>query len=298
MKCPKCGSRNIIKKGKDYPLGSQRYKCKDCGKRTVENKLLHSANVAVLDIETAPVKAFVWRTWKENILPHQIISDWFCLSWSVKWLNEPDCYSKVLTPAEAIKQDDSRIMKDLWHFLEDADVVIAHNGKKFDIPCINTRFLVNDIHPPMPYFQIDTLEVCKKNFRFSHNKLDYINAVLGIEQKHKTDFELWIRCYSGQIDALQEMEKYNRQDVYILEELYWKIRPYIKSHPNMGLFVNAESDVCPACGSNKLTWGGSYITPLNKYTSFRCESCGSIGRSRESELTKLHRAKLTRSVAR
>jgi hypothetical protein len=76
-----------------------------------------------------------------------------------------------------------------------------------------------------------------------------------------------------------------------LEELYLKLRPWIKSHPNLGLYV--EGEVCPTCGSDQITWKGKYRTPAGEYKTFRCE-CGAIGRSRHSEPKK----SLQRSVAR
>ena len=45
-----------------------------------------SLKILLLDIETAPMKAYVWKRWKENISLDQTISEWFMLCWSAKWL--------------------------------------------------------------------------------------------------------------------------------------------------------------------------------------------------------------------
>jgi hypothetical protein len=128
--------------------------------------------------------------------------------------------------------------------------------------------------------------------------LDYINRQLGIHQKIGTDFNLWKECRNGNPEALARMDEYNRNDVLILEETYTKFRPYIHSHPNFGLFVDADSDVCPTCGSTDLDWSGTYTTNVNKYSAFRCKDCGAIGRSRVSELTKEQKRVITASAAR
>ena len=65
--------------------------------------------VLVFDIETAPARAFVWGFWKQNVAPSQVISDWYMISWSAKWLNDYEVMSDVLTSDEAITEDDYRI---------------------------------------------------------------------------------------------------------------------------------------------------------------------------------------------
>lgn len=261
-------------------------------------ELNNKPNVLILDIETLPNQAFVWSAWKNNINQTQWIQQWFAVSWAAKWLYEPEVFSGVLTPEEVKEESDSRIMEEMWQFLDAANFVIAHNGRRFDLPKLKTRFLINDMPPPMPYQIIDTLDVAKKEFGFSSNRLDFINEQLGIHKKIDTNFDLWKRCVAGNQEALLEMEEYNKNDVLILEETYTKFRPYIKSHPNFGLFVDADSDICPTCGSTDLDWKGTYTTTINKYSAFRCKSCGAIGRSRHSELDKEQKRTVTQSIAR
>ena len=71
------------------------------GKSTVNdlyNKYLKENNVVddnyfpkilVIDIETSPVLANVWRLFKENVGLNQIQKDWHLLSYSAKWFNAP-----------------------------------------------------------------------------------------------------------------------------------------------------------------------------------------------------------------
>jgi len=258
-----------------------------------------SPKILLLDIETAPMRAYVWALWKQNVDPKtQLINDWFCLTWATKWLFDTKVYSQKLTNGEVLEEDDSRIIRNIWKMLNEADIVIAHNGWRFDIPRLNTRFIINGLNPPMPYQIIDTLSVAKKSFAFSSNKLDMINKSLGIRRKVDTGgFELWDKCINGDENSLKKMERYNRGDVLALEDLYMKLRPWIKSHPNLGIYVEANGSVCPTCGSSNLNWGGSYVTPAGKYKTFRCE-CGAVGRSRFTELTKDQRKSLVRGVAR
>jgi hypothetical protein len=254
---------------------------------TKMEKIQTSAKVLILDIETAPMSAYVWGIWNQNVGTHQIKSDWFCLTWAAKWLFEDKVYSAKLKPDEVANQDDKRIIEGIWKLLNEADIVIAHNAVKFDIPRLNSRFIINDLHPPLPYQIIDTLVHIRRQFGFTSNKLDYVNKLLNLERKKETSFELWDNCMKGDRKALKEMEDYNVQDVRILEETYLQIRPWIKPHPNMGLFILDETEQrCPSCGSSELQdQGKCYNTSANIYELIRCNNCNSISRKRRGAAT-------------
>ena len=258
-----------------------------------------SAKVLILDIETAPIKAYMWGIWNQNVQPSNIISDWFCLTWAAKWLFEDKVYSGKLTSNEAKNEDDSRIIKGIWQLLNEADIVIAHNGQKFDLPKLNSRFIINQLHPPLPYQQIDTLQHIRRQFGFTSNKLDYVNHLLNLPRKKENYWiPLWIGCCNGDTKCLAEMLAYNIEDVRILEETYLRIRAWIKPHPNMGLFILDETQHrCPSCGSEDLQMQGKeYKTTANSYEQFRCNNCGSVGRKRLGNLDIKQRRHLTMST--
>ena len=259
------------------------------------------AKILILDIETMPAKSFIWDVWKQNIQPWQIISDWFIVTWAAKWLFEDKVYSGALTSREVKKQNDKRIMQSIWSLLNEADIVIAHNGQKFDIPKLNTRFLIHRISPPSPFVIIDTLKHYQKNFAFLHNKLDYLNMSLGIERKVETGgYELWVECYDGKQEALDKMLHYNIGDIRILENNYLILRPWIRPHPNVALFILDEHEHrCPTCGSNKLKdEGKNYHTTANVYGLFRCDDCGASSRKRLGSVTIKQKRHLLINAAR
>ena len=250
----------------------------------------------IFDIETAPLRAYVWSRWKQNIYLEQTISEWFMICWSAKWLGSEEVFSECLTPDEIKEEKDSRIVKQLWSLIDQADIVIAHNGKRFDVPKINSRFIMAGLPPTSTYIQIDTKEVAAKQFGFSSNKLDALAEYFNIEHKDDTDFELWANCMKGDQKALDYMESYNRKDVTILEKVYLKLRPWIKNHPNIGLYQEENVMVCPTCGSKDLEEDGSfYYTSANKYKIMRC-SCGAISRMRNTSYPKDKKKNLTASI--
>lgn len=243
------------------------------------------AKVLIIDIETAPIKSYTWGIWNQNVATSQIISDWFCLTWAAKWLFEDKVYSGKLTPKEIKNENDGRIIKSIWQLFNQADIIIAHNAEKFDIPKLNSRFILNNLQPPLPYQTIDTLKHIRRNFGFTSNKLDYVNKLLNLpRKKENSGMQLWIDCLKGSQDAINEMEVYNIQDVRILEETYLNIRSWIKPHPNMGLYImDGVTAHCPSCGSDKLKAEGKmYYTSVNRYEVFRCDNCGATGRQRKA----------------
>lgn len=232
-----------------------------------------------LDIETAPKRAYVWGLWKQNVGTNQIISDWYMLTWSAKWDGEEQVYGERLSATQAVKEDDKALLLSLRDLLEEADVVVGHNGDKFDVPSINTRFVVNGITPPTPYRTIDTLKVAKRKFKFSSNRLDYIGQVLGVGRKIDTGgFELWEKCITGDENALEEMLNYNKQDVILLEGVYHRMLPFINNHPNHG--VVSGGTVCPSCGSEHVIKKGLHHTNISSFQRYKCKDCGAPSRAR------------------
>lgn len=243
------------------------------------------------------LKVRVWGLYKQRIPHDNIIEDWITLSWAAKWLDKPEMMSDILTPDECIKRDDKRILESVWKLIDEADIIVAHNLKKFDIRKLNSRFLINRFMPPAPYGMIDTLIESQKTFAHSSHRLDYLGRLIRNEGKISTDYGLWVRCENGEQQALDYMIKYNREDVTLLEEVYLWMRPWIKAHPNMGVFMELDKPVCRVCGSKNIVSNGSYYTVAGKYRSVRCADCGAVGRMRTNELTNELRKQLVRPIA-
>lgn len=256
--------------------------------------------ILVMDIETAPLKAYVWNIWNQNVTDDQMISSysWLILCWSAKWLFDSHVYSDSLTSSEVLAENDKRVLKSLWGLLNEADIVIAHNGERFDIPKINARLVYHNLEPTAPYQQIDTLKVIRKEFGFVSNRLDSVAKLFGMGGKIKTSFDLWKRCVEGDESAIAEMVRYNKKDVELLEDVYLKIRPWIKGHPNLGLYMEADESVCPNCGSSHISVNGSYYTSSGRYTTFKCNDCGAFSRMRHTNYPKDKRKQLLVSVGR
>lgn len=285
--CPYCNSPSVMRRGR-YPR--QRYQCTNDKHPQGMSRYFYgeksTAKVLLFDIETLPMEFYGWQLWDKITSPDFIIKDWCILSYSAKWLFQPAHMGAILTPEEAKARKDKRLVDRIWDLLNEADVVIAHNALGFDIPKCNARFVQNGMAPPTPYQTVDTLKTAQRAFGFSSNKLDYLGEYLGLGKKIHTEFQLWKDCAEGKREALDNMLTYNARDIYLLEDVYVKLRPWI-SHPNMALYVSTEKEVtiCPRCGCDDLDWGETYTTTAGVYDAFRCNHCGSIGRSKDRKHT-------------
>lgn len=291
--CKHCGSLKVQKRGKTKG-GKLKIKCNECKKYTriggyySPSPKRTGARILLFDIETAPMEVYVWGLKYNNYISHEnIIKDYSVLCWSAKWLFEPEVYGMKVTGQQAIDREDASILEPIWKALDEADIVVVQNGKKFDIPKLNARFLHAGYSPPMYYQVVDTKEIMAKHFGLSSNKLDYATQFLGIKGKDEMVFDDWIQCVRGSEKHLQKMMNYNKDDVVIMEELYLKMRPWIPAHANLGIYADTDNDCCPNCQSTELKWVGQYPTPLGLYEGFRCMSCGAIGRSTKKKY-KIH----------
>ncbi len=253
-----------------------------------KKNVIAGPRIVTLDIETAPLQSYHWGLWDQNIGLDMIDLEWTILSFSAKWLGD----SKVIYEDTGGRgpekvRDDKHLLQALWEILDQADIVIAQNGKAFDIKKINARLVMNGFKPYSPIKIIDTMLVSRKHFSFTSNKLAWLSEHLTSAKKseHKAfpGFGLWVECLNDNPKAWIEMKKYNCIDTLATEELYLKLRPWITNHPNVAVYVDDTTVCCPKCNSPKLQRRGKSYTQLGAYQRFQCTECGGWSRSRALE---------------
>ena len=255
------------------------------GTRSVED----GPRILSIDIETSPIEGRVWGLWKQNLGLNQITKEWNILSYCAKWLGDDNVIYSDLSQAENIA-DDSKLVAELYELLNEADLVVAQNGKRFDLPKIQARFVMAGYKPPRPFRVIDTMLMAKQQFGFTSNKLEWMTDKLCATKKRKHEkfpgMELWNQCLAGNPEAWEEMRLYNIDDVISLEELYLILRPWYQGHPNVAVFSDGEEPACPKCGSRHLKRDGWTFTQSGKYELYHCGGCGGYSRGRYTKNSK------------
>lgn len=229
--------------------------------------------ILTFDIETAPNLALAWGLFNQNISISQIVEPGRVLSFAAKWLGS----NRILFHSE--KHDGHEgMVRAMWDLLNEADFVVGWNSKGFDEKHMNREFLLAGLTPPAPYKSIDLLLSVRAQFKFASNKLDFVSQQLGIGQKIKhSGQELWNAVLAGDDKAWNLFRRYNKQDVALTEALYVYLLPWLKNHPNMGLWADGER-VCAKCGADQLAFDGLATTGTAAYARVQCAGCGSWNR--------------------
>lgn len=240
--------------------------------------------ILLLDIETQPNLVWSWGVYEENAI--SVEKHWQCLSYSAKWRGGKHI-TKGLPDYKGYKPggDDKALVADVWKLLDEADMVVAHNGISFDIKKLNARFIAHGMKPPSPYAVVDTKREVKNVAGFSSNKLDWLCQQLDLGRKLEKPggWELWLRCMAGEKAAWKIMLEYNRHDVVLLEKLYNLLAPWIKQ-PNANLYDDSGVHCSnPACGSKRLQRRGTARNRTRAYARFQCLDCGAWSRATHSE---------------
>lgn len=249
--------------------------------------------IKVIDVETAPEIVYSFRRFKAFISPEQVIERGYLLSYSSADLKTAEVEGRNLASYPLFDidhKDDWELCQDLWRLLDDADVVIAHNGYKFDRAYINQRFAYHGMKPPSHYVVVDTLKAAKKQFALPSNALKEMCLYFETES-FKLDnegFPLWKACNEGDREAFGRMQTYNDGDVVSLRDLYLKILAWIPQHPNLSAYYEDEVARCPRCGSVHVAIesGKKYNTAISTFNVIRCSDCGSISRDRSNTRSK------------
>lgn len=233
----------------------------------------HEPKIALFDIETAPYLGYVWEKYDTNVI--EFVSGGYMLCFSVKWLGKEkvEVWGLPDFPGyEKNKQDDLLLLTKLWEVMNQADIIIGHNGDAFDLKTSYKRMALNGLTPPPDFKTIDTLKVVRSRFKFPSNKLDDLGNEFKIGRKlPHTGFHLWKGCMAGDPHSWDLMKRYNKQDVVLLEKVYLKIRPWIKNHPNLNVYTRTAN--CPKCGSNKVQNRGYEYGKTVTYQRRRCSNC-------------------------
>lgn len=247
--------------------------------------------VLFIDIETNRMLLGGWSVGTNFFGIDQIEEDWTILSYGYKWLEDNDV--TYLDIVDFGSEED--ILHHLHGVLSEADFVVGHNIRRFDLKKIKSRMLVHGMKPFGKPRTIDTYEIARREFGFSSNKLSYLTKLLCkkyIKSSHDKfhGYSLWKEFAAGNREAIEEMRDYCRLDVLSLQELLEILAPWDNKLPNFDAFYDTPSD------NDEWEEVGFYYTNLGKYKKLRHKVTGQYRRGSKNLLTKEKRESLLRNI--
>lgn len=233
--------------------------------------------IAAIDIETAPATAYVWRTGQQFVGLEQITepSRMICFAARFNDRKRTEFYSEWDDGHQGMVEQARRI-------LDEADVILHFNGKRFDDPWLRAEIKMAGLLPPSPYKQIDLYQQTKQ-FRLDSHKLQHVlTHLLKLEGKvQHSGFNLWRKVLDGDEKARRLFKRYNIRDVDALWEAFEELKPWLKL-PNANLYAPGTDRVCPKCGKEALQSRGYYHLATGTYPRWWCDpakgGCGGWSR--------------------
>lgn len=177
--------------------------------------------------------------------------------------------------------DDSALISMAYDILIDADEIVTHNGKSFDMKHLNTGLLRWGM-PPLPKINhLDTKILAKRGLGLYSNSLDAVSNFFEVGQKihWANKWSTWTKFAFGE-DTKKDrdlMAKYAKMDVEVLQQVYKKLRPFATEAVNRNHFTDGKN--CPTCGSKNIHRNGVRRSKTKTYQRYLCGDCGSTSRT-------------------
>jgi len=202
-------------------------------RNAVEQKKI---KVGVFDVETSYILARVWGTGPNQYIAHdqvvnetQLITAQFMYSldkesdykaWKV--IRKPDKKNNI--PGIF---DDSDVVSWITNKVNKCDLVIAQNGKAFDIKVVQERAKKLRLPPLNVDFMIDTYKTSSSSFKTLSHGLDARSEQYGLGGKIKMVRQDWIDIIELGIKPEVKMVPYGLKDNLDTDAIFWLDLPYI-----------------------------------------------------------------------
>lgn len=125
--------------------------------------------------------------------------------------------------------NDSELIKAIKTELLEADIIVSYNGRKFDIPFLNSRLLQIGEKPVTGIKHVDLFFISKFQLRIHNWSLDALAKHLGLPvEKTHMDGERWVKAMTGDKASLNYIIEHCILDVKVLEQVFNKVKGMVK----------------------------------------------------------------------
>lgn len=267
---------------------------------------MNKPKILFFDIETMPLKAFVWQPGKQfvghsNLLPSHEMWDLICIQYC--WDNGD--------PVKVLRYDKHGGTKGMLQkfdkLIAKADVCIGKNSDRFDIKMLNSLRMHHGLpgNPDWHKYTDDLEKQMRKHFRLPSQSLDYISRLCGVGGKVSMSMKDWIAIsnyreltdLSGALgtkeinavskhlfkqkasevkkegkEALEKMCTYGAKDTDDTRILWHHLKEHFLPKFNVAKFIG-EKIACVRCGSKNVHKNGTRYSGKTKYQKYQCNEC-------------------------
>lgn len=126
--------------------------------------------------------------------------------------------------------DDKDLVKLTCQLVREHDVIVAHNGHKFDLPFLRTRALRWGLKPLKEPKVVDPLQIAWRKFRLRSNRLGAVSDLLGIvDKKTPLDLSVWADAMlNGSKKAMDLIVVHCEADIRVLSGVLQHVKPFVK----------------------------------------------------------------------
>lgn len=169
------------------------------------------------------------------------------------------------------RQAEKKLLQDFLRVYMQADMIVTYNGKRFDVPYLNAKYLEYNLGILPNLAHVDHYWTVKNNLGISRKSLQNASYYLSLSnEKTPVEGRVWVDAMMGDRKALKYIVDHCRADVDLLEELHEKICGLVRMHPR----VNGYGP-CRYCGEDKLQRRGKAVLTTKKVQyRYQCQNCG------------------------
>lgn len=213
------------------------------------------AKVLIYDIETSKTPFELWWSGNQFVNGNNALDDSKIVTISYKWLNSD---TVGVLKWNNKKKSDKKLMKEFLEVYNQADMVIGINNNRFDNKFVNTRAAKYGLDVNLHVKSLDVQKECRRLFRLPSYSMKYLGRYFEIpQQKMKVHLEdIWEDLVYGTKEASKKamklLIKYNIQDILTTEQLYIRLRKYLKHPVHLGILSDKEKTTCPICGGHNV----------------------------------------------
>ncbi len=246
--------------------------------------------ILIYDIETARMQANLWWSGQQFVNGSQITSEPRIITVAWKWLGS----DKVEYLKWSKNKSDKKLITKFLEVYNEADMVIGFNNNKFDNRFVNSRALKYNLDVNVHVKSLDLMKEAKRLFRLPSYSMNNIARYIGVETKlQHSGLEMWEAIQFGSKKeakkAMKLMIEYNVQDIIVTEQVYLRVRKYMKNPMHIGVLQGKEKSTCPICGGDNVKLHKTTVTPSGSIQRImKCKDDGHTYKISNSQYLKMN----------